>query len=123
MKTNEIRIEIKAARKKVFEFTVEPKNKTKWMTTIDSEICNTEQISIGSLYTNNNGTYEVSDYEKDVFFELTHKETGYICSYSYHKVDENTTELVYFESMDDGSDLTEPMERKHFEKLKELLEK
>jgi hypothetical protein len=56
------------------------------------------------------------------YFELTSNETSYQCSYTYHKVDDETTELVYFEAMLDGSDLREPMNKKHFEKLKELLE-
>ena len=123
MKTNEIRIEISVAQDELFEFTVEPLNTPKWIEGAGKGTVDTEQIGLGTIYTNSIGQWEVTDYERNVFFELTDKATGYSCSYSYRKIDENTTELVYFESMEDGSDLIAPMEEKHFQKLKELLEK
>lgn len=123
MTTQEIRIKIKVPRTEVFEFTTEPENTPKWIDTVTKETINTERIGLGTMYTNEYGTLTVTDYEKDAFFELTNHETGYQCSYTYHKIDDDTTELVYFEAMEDGSELTEPMEQRHFEVLKTLLEK
>ncbi len=121
--SNEIRITIEVPREKVFEFTLEPENTPKWCQGIDREEVDTEQIGLGSKYTNSSGEFEVTDYERNVYFELSKIGSEYQCSYSYRKIDDEATELIYFEGMLDGSDLDEPMELESFEKLKELLEK
>ena len=123
MKTNEIRITIKAPPDEVFEFTIEPKNTHLWIDTVDIQTVDTKQIGLGTKYTNRYGVLEVTDYDRNAFFELTDQKTGYRCSYSYRKIDSETTELVYFESMEDGSELIEPMNNRHFKKLQALLEK
>lgn len=122
MKTNEIRIEVKVPRAKAFEFTLEPLNKKLWLPSLKNETVSDDQIKLGASYINNQGTFEITDYEKDVFIELTNNKNSFQCSYSFHKIDEQNTEIVYFEAMFDGSDLKEPMDRRHFEKLKTLLE-
>lgn len=120
MTTNEIRIVINASPEKLFEFTVEPKNTSKWIEGIEEETVNTDQIGLGTIYTNRFGNLEVTDYERNKFFELTNKDTGYICSYTYRKQEDDSTEITYFEYMQDGSELAEPMDRKHFETLQTL---
>ena len=122
MKTQEIRILIHQNTRTVFEYSLEPKNKSLWINGMKEETTDTEQIGLGTIYSNDLGSFEVTDYQRDTYFELTNNDTSYQCSYTYHKIDEETTELVYFEYMQDGSDLAEPMDRKYFEKLKELLE-
>ena len=122
MKTNEIRISINAPRSEVFEFTIEPKNTPLWIDSVTEETINTKQIRLGTIYSNVYGDLEVTDYDSHVFFELTNKKTTYVCSYSYRKIDETTTEIIYFESMEDGSDLSDPMKKESFQKLKEILE-
>ena len=121
MKTNQIRIIIDAPAQSVFEFTVEPQNTPKWIDGVDDEQVNTDQIDLGTIYSNSYGDLEVTDYERNKFFELTNQETGYVCSYSYRAVDEEQTELTYFEYMTDGSELDEPMDEKNFETLQALL--
>ena len=123
MKTEERRVIIDAEPKEVFEFTVEPKNTPKWIDAAGEERINTEQIGLGTVYSNNYGDLKVTDYERDKFFELTNEATSYRCSYTYRKLDDGATELTYFEYMQDGSELTEPMKEKYFERLKEVLEK
>jgi hypothetical protein len=123
MKTNEIRITIDAEPKDVFEFTVEPKNTAKWIDTAGEEHINTEQIGLGTVYSNNYGDLKVTDYERNKFFELTNEATSYCCSYTYRKLEDDTTELTYFEYMQDGSELEDPMDRRHFEKLQEIISK
>lgn len=123
MKTNEIRIIINTPRKKVFEFTVEPKNTHLWIESSGEKTIDTKQIGLGTKYSSSYGVLEVTDYEKDVFFELTDEVKGYQCSYSYRKIDDTSTELVYFEAMFDGSDISDPLEVRYFEQLKEILEK
>lgn len=121
--SNEIRIIINKPRHEVFEFVLEPNHKHLWCTDINEEVVNTEQIGLGALYHNDFGSLEVSDYERNVYFELSELGSEYQCSYSFRKVDEDTTELIYFEGMLDGSDLGRLMEVQNFERLKEILEK
>lgn len=116
MTTNEIRIVIDASPEELFEFTVEPKNTPQWIQGAEEKTVNTDQIGLGTIY----GSCEVTDYERNKFFELTNTTTGYICSYTYRKQEDDSTEITYFEYMQDGSELSEPMKRKHFEKLKEI---
>jgi len=123
MKTQEIRLVIEAPTDEVFEYVVEPMNTPKWIDDVSKETINTKQIGLGTLYSNEHRTLEVTDYERDVFFEMTNKKTGYQCSYSFRKMDETKTELIYFEAMNKGSALPGPMNEKSFKKLQELLEK
>lgn len=121
--TNEIRIIIAKPREEVFEFVLEPNNTPSWCSHIDEESVDTEQIGLGTRYTNNFGELEVTDYERNVYFELSEIGTEYQCSYSFHKIDDNITEIVYFEGMLDGTPLDEAMETENFDRLKEILEK
>jgi len=122
MTNNEIRIIVHAPASKVFEFTLEPNNKKLWMKDYITETVSTDQINLGTFYINPLGKHEVTDYEKDVFIELTHTENSYQSSYSFRKIDDTHTEIVYFEAMFDGSELTHPRKQSDFETLKALLE-
>lgn len=123
MKTNEIRIIIDAPANDIFEFVLEPKNTPTWIEGAGEETVNTDQIGLGTVYSNDIGKWVVTDYEKGKFFELSDTSIHYSCSYSFRKINEICTELVYFESHSDGSNLENPMEEKNFKKLKEILEK
>ena len=122
MTNNEIRIVVNAPAAKAFEFTLEPKNKKMWMEDFAGETVSPDQIKLGTFYINSLGKLEVTDYEKDVFIELTHTENSYQSSYSFRKINEAQTEIVYFEAMFDGSELTHPRKHSDFETLKTLLE-
>ena len=123
MKTNEIRIIIDASCRDVFEFTLEPKNTPQWIDDVEEETISTQQIALGTIYSNSFGNMEVTDYERDKFFELTNKKTGVICSHSYRPINDTQTELTYFEYVQDGSELPGEMKHSYFEKLKELFTK
>ncbi len=123
MKTNEIKVNIDIPVEAVFEFTLEPANTSRWIDAIEEETVNTKQIGLGTIYSNSYGNLEVTDYELNRFLELTNQKTGYQCSYSFRKIDNDTTEIIYFEQMLDGSKLTEPMKIESFKKLQEILEK
>jgi len=122
MKTNEREITIHKPIADVFEFTLEPSNTSKWRDDAGTKTVNTDQIGLGTLYSNNYGELEVTDYDRNTFFELTNHTTTLQCSYTYKKIDENSTKIIYFEYMQDGSDLAEPMKQESFEKLKELIQ-
>lgn len=123
MKANEVRIVINRPQKEVFEFTLEPKNTPLWVHDAIEMQTDTMQINIGTKYSNEFITREVTDYDRDKFLELHDVEGTYSCSYSFRKIDEDTTELVFFESHDNASELEFPIEEKYFQKLKEVLEK
>ena len=120
MKTNEIRISIAAPREYVFQYTLEPKNTALWQES--KETVDTDQIGLGSRYTNDHGIFEVSDYEKNAFVERSQVKGKHQSSYTFHKISETDTEIIYFESMTDYSDLSHTLSRKEFQKLKSLLE-
>ncbi|MFT6829497.1 MAG: hypothetical protein ACJAV6_000327 [Candidatus Paceibacteria bacterium] len=123
MKTNQIRVEIMAPQEDVFKFAIEPKNTKHWVSGSVEMKTNTEQINVGTKYSNEFITREVTDYDRDKFIELTDSDGPYSCSYSFRKIDDNSTELIYFECNNDESELESPLEVECFEKLKELLEK
>lgn len=120
--SNEIRVRINAPREKVFEYTLEPKNTPEWVEDAVEMQTSTEQIGIGTIYSNEYIGREVTDYEKNVFLELADMDGNYSCSYSFRKIDEENTELIFFESSNDGLELEFPIEKRFFEKLKEILE-
>lgn len=123
MQTNEIRITIKAPPEIVFEYTLEPKNTKYWVEDSIEMTTDTDQIGLGTKYSNKHITREVTDYQRDNFLELADVDGIYSCSYSFRKIDDDTTELIFFESHNDGTELEYPIEADCFEKLKEVLEK
>jgi hypothetical protein len=122
MKANELEITINKPIEEVFAFTLEPKNTPKWVEAVSEETVNTEQIGLGTIYSTEYRELEVTDYDRDKFFELTNHKTSYVCSYTYKKINDDTAQIIYFEYMQDGSNLADPMKQKSFEKLRELLE-
>lgn len=123
MKTNEIRITIKAPPEIIFEYVLEPKNTKHWVEGSIEMKTDTEQINLGTKYSNEFITREVMDYDRNKFIELADVDGVYSCSYSFRKKDEDSTELIFFESHDDESELEYPIEVDCFQKLKEMLEK
>tara|TARA_B100001179_G_C18604376_1_gene413091 strand:- start:357 stop:731 length:375 start_codon:yes stop_codon:yes gene_type:complete len=123
MVTNEIRMIVHAPHTEVFEFTVEPKNTKHWVKDSVEMSTDTKQINLGTQYSNEYVTREVTDYERDKFIELSDTHTPYTCSYSFRKISDTTTEIIFFESSNNEEELEHPLEHKHFEQLKELLEK
>jgi hypothetical protein len=122
MQTNEIRITIKAPPEEVFEYTIEPKNTKYWVTDSVEMKTDTEQIDLGTKYSNEYATRDVIDYERDKFIELADVDGIYSCSYTFRKIDNDSMELIFFESNIDGSALEYPLSKKSFNKLKEILE-
>lgn len=122
MKLNEIRVIINSPQEKVFEYTIEPKNTKHWVEDSIEMKTDTEQINLGTKYSNEFITREVVDYDRDKFIELSDIDGIYTCSYSFRKLDDDSTELIFFESNDDGSELEYPLEKESFKKLRKILE-
>ena len=101
MKENKIIIIINRPIDDVFEFTTNPNNTHLWIPFIKEEICNQYPPKIGSKYRNrgygsdNWDVYEVLAFKKNEKFLLT--KDYYFVKYSYRVIDQNTTEMEYFE--------------------------
>jgi|SRR3989344_1161068 len=128
MKQNKLTIQINEPVYEVFNFTITPMNTKKWIDSILTEETNEWPVKIGSTYTNQNrqteiwDEYTVTDYKEFEVFELTSKDKNYHVRYTYKPIKENTTELEYYEWMD-NRELESPFTIEILEKLKSILEK
>jgi hypothetical protein len=126
MKENKISIVIYKPVQEVFDFTTNPKSTHLWIETMQEEISDAYPPEVGTIYKNtSNGLdwdfYEVIELEKNKIFTLSDLEDNYHVRYSYKSLDENTTELEYFEWMAQG-DLSNPFKQNVLEKLKLVME-
>jgi len=85
MKTNRLEVMIDAPISSVFEFTLDPKYRKSWIPNLGEETVDSSVIGLGTKYQNDVGTYLVTDYEKNVFMELSSTKSSYICSYSFRE--------------------------------------
>ena len=122
MTENKVTVQIQKTLPEVFEFTINPINTHKWVNGIKSESRDSEEISIGTKYINDTGSYVVSAYEENKLFELTSNNLPYKCWYTYRYINDNTTEMTYTEKMTDGSELSDPFTQDTLNKLKEVME-
>jgi uncharacterized protein YndB with AHSA1/START domain len=107
MKNNKLTITINRPVKDVFAFTVNPANTSKWVASISAEETNEWPVRLGTIYRNRNGDsdwseYEMTTYEPNKQFVLSKKGDGYNVRYSFTPLDNNITELEYYEWMDKG---------------------
>lgn len=127
MKENKLSIIIERSVEEVFEFTTNPNNTHLWIDSIEEEIINTEEISVGTLYKNrgdNNqwDTYEVIKFIKNEVFILSSCDNSYVVEYLYEKIDNTSSKMTYYEYMKEG-ELSNPFEIETLEKLKKVIEK
>ena len=126
MKENIISITISKSTSEVFQFTIDPKNTSRWINGIEKEETNEWPVKIGSIYRNVDTSgkwteYTVVKLDENKVFELASKEGGYHVKYTYISVTENTCELEYFEWVD-GGELISPLSQDTLGKLKEVIE-
>lgn len=128
MTENRIKILIKKPIEIVFEFTINPKNTSEWISHIAEEITSEYPIKVGTIYKNHaigsdiRDSYTVIEYEESKIFHLYDENSGYHVCYIYNSISDNQTELEYFEWMNNW-DLQSPFDHIHLEKLKEILER
>ena len=125
MQKNKILVKIKKPIEEVFAFTINPKNTSLWIDSIEKEQTDMWPVKIGSIYKNKdkNGNwqeYTLVALEENKLFELVSKDKNYHVSYSYREVNRGT-ELEYFEWVDSG-ELEEPFTQETLNKLKNILE-
>ena len=126
MEQNQLVIIIKKPIQEVFEFTTNPKNTPLWIPSIEEEIAEEYPPKIGTIYKNrradsNWNEYTVVEFEPNKSFTLTEKDDNYSVRYIYRKIDDNTTELTYFELVKDG-ELEQPFTQEIFNGLKQIME-
>lgn len=126
MKNNKLTIQINKLVREVFAFTITPPNSTLWINSIDKEETNEWPIRVGTIYKlqDNKGEYSkviVTAIKENEIVEWVSKNKNYHCRYTYRSIDKNSTELEYFEWVDNG-ELDEPFDLKVLEKLKATIE-
>ncbi len=123
MKENELKIIINKSIEEVFEFTTNPKNTHLWVPFIEEEVAEEFPPKIGTAYKNRRGTSwnisKVSEYKINKAFKL--ENDIFSVKYSYKKIKENSTELIYLESVKRGK-LAKPFTKEILQKLKTTLE-
>jgi len=123
MQENKIVVIINKPIEEVFEFTTNPQNTPLWVPFIEEEIAEEFPPKIGTIYKNRRAdswnTSQVTEYEPNNLFKL--ENDTFSVKYSYKKVNKNTTELTYLESVKQGV-LAKPFTKEVLEKLKEIIE-
>lgn len=107
MKENKITIVIDKPVDKVFEFTTNPQNTHLWIPSISVEVADEYPPKINTIYKNrgeSNGwdEYKVVDIKRNEVFMLSDLDENYFVKYTYRKLDDNKTEMEYFEWMTNG---------------------
>lgn len=127
MRENQITVVINKSIDEVFEYTTNPKNTHLWIPSISEEVADEYPPKINTEYRNRGDNldwnkYKVVDFEKNKIFILFNLEDKYFVKYSYRKLNDNKTEMEYFEWMIDG-ELSSPFTEDIFGNLKKAMER
>jgi len=127
MKENKIVVIIDKPIGEVFEFTTNPKNTHLWIPFIDEEVSEEYPPKIGTKYKNHRGNgnwniYKVVEFKENEIFTLVNLEGNYSVRYIYKKINDNKTEMTYFELVKEG-DISKPFTEDILLKLKSVMEK
>lgn len=110
----------------MFDFTLDPVNTPKWVSSIVQEMRNENPTKLGTVYKNQNkegkwSEYEVTEFEPNKVFVMSQKSGSYHVKYTFTVVSENQTELEYYEYVDNG-EIDEPFTQDVLQKLKNVME-
>lgn len=125
MKENKLRIVLDSPVHKVFEFTVNPKNTPLWIPSIVEEVTDEYPPQLNTKYKNRGESgawdeYKVIALKTNELFTLADSEENYRVQYSYRALEENKTEMEYFEWVNTG-DLSKPFTQDILENLRKFL--
>jgi hypothetical protein len=126
MKSNKLVISFNKSVHEVFLFTITPPNSAKWIPDVIKEETNELPIHVGTVYklqTKNGNSFEVtvSEFKENKSVEWISTDKNFHCRYTYRPLDENSSELEYYEWVDKG-ELDEPFTMEVLEKLKSVIE-
>ena len=126
MQENKITIIINKPIEEVFEFTTNPKNTHLWSPSIVEEVAEKYPPQIGTKYRNRGNDsdwdfYKVVEFQNNKIFTLSDLENNYHVKYTYRKINDNQTEMEYFEWMENG-ELSNPYTDDVIQKLKSVME-
>ena len=126
MKDNRLTIQINRPKSKVFEFTTNPKNTPLWIDFVASEETSEWPVKAGTVYKNKSKkgevfTFTMIDLKPNEGFAMVGGDNNYHCKYTYRDLGNNSTELEYYEWMENG-ELEAPFTQDILEKLKTVLE-
>jgi len=125
MRENKITVVIDKPIDKVFEFTTNPQNTHLWIPSISVEVADEYPPKINTRYKNrgesdNWDEYRVVDIKKNEVFILSGLDENYFVKYTYRKLDDNKTEMEYFEWMTNG-ELSKPFTESILGNLKKII--
>jgi len=126
MRENKITVIIDKSIDEVFEFTTNPQNTHLWIPSISEEVADEYPPKINTKYrnrgdNNNWDEYKVVDYQKNKVFILSDLDDNYFVKYTYRQLDNNKTEMKYFEWMTEGK-LSNPFTEDILGNLKKVME-
>ena len=125
MRENKVTVVIDKPIDKVFEFTTNPQNTHLWVPSISVEVTDEYPPKINTRYKNrgesdNWDEYKVVDIKKNEIFILSDLDENYFVKYTYRKLDDNKTEMEYFEWMTKG-ELSKPFTESILGNLKKII--
>ena len=126
MRENRISIIINRPVDRVFQFTLNPSNTSKWIDGIKQEESNEWPVKVGTIYRNEsqNGVwrqYKIVEIVDNSTFTMRSVEGNYSVKYTFENRDENSTEFEYYEWVDSGN-LEDPFTSETLQKLKSVIE-
>ena len=127
MKSKKLVIQINKPMSEVFAFVTDPANTPKWIDWMVVEQTNEMPPRLGTIYKNQNkagewNEYEMTAFEPNKMFIMSNHNSNYHVRYTLKPTNYNSTELEYYEWMEEGK-LAGPFTMEILEKLKSVLEK
>jgi hypothetical protein len=125
VKEQKLIMQIRRTPKEIIEFLLDPKNSSKWIDSIVTEETNEWPVKVGTIFTEHNvgggqSAYRIGALQDDMI-EFVSTSLPYHARYTFRSITPDTTELEYFEWIEEG-EIPEPFTIDILQKLKQVLE-